>query len=390
MNALKAILFFACCLTVRGGSAGSKEPGSCPLVPQGRVQLFKDESPRMKMAEMDTEVVVSEESNYLDNQFYGTVSIGTPPRDFKVVFDTGSSDFWVPSAKSPHLASKLHKKYNSAKSCTHHPDNRPFSIRYATGSVKGFLSKDTLTLGGIAVDNITFGEVTHQPGMTFLAANFDGVFGLGWPEQMTVKGLQPPFFHMLKQANFQDCKISMYMTKSTDSTRLGHEKPSGEIIFGGSDKSKYREPMVRLPLVQPRKFWAVTMSKIKAGSYLIAQNVSAIIDTGTSLIIGPPAEIQALHAEMNGAKVHGSGEYMLNCTMLKYMPPVTLHFGNDTFVLWPDEYTIKLDQYKCMSGFMEMELPQPHKWILGDIFLPTVYTEYDCGNEEVAFAHLTE
>lgn len=91
------------------------------------------------------------------------------------MFDTGSSDLWLPSTKCHALMCTFHKKYDSTKSSTYKPNNRKFKIQYGDGSVKGFWSYDQIELGGKSLNHIKFGEVNYMEGLNYGPfQNFDG------------------------------------------------------------------------------------------------------------------------------------------------------------------------------------------------------------------------
>ncbi|GLE09612.1 hypothetical protein PINS_up021340 [Pythium insidiosum] len=103
-------------------------------------------------------------------QFYGSIELGEPAQTFRVIFDTGSSDIWVPSA-SCKTCSGLHR-YRAGASATHRDVTlvtsqpqaaEPFVLQYGSGAVKGHKMRETLRLGdAIELEDVIMGSVVEQ------------------------------------------------------------------------------------------------------------------------------------------------------------------------------------------------------------------------------------
>ena len=221
---------------------------------------------------------------------YSTISLGTPPQEFKVVLDTGSSNLWVPSADCGSIACFLHSTFDSSKSSTFKENGTSFEIRYGSGSLSGFVSQDVLRIGDITVQHQDFAEATSEPGLAFAFGQFDGILGLGY-DTISVDRVVPPFYNMFNQGLIDDPVFSFYLGDDNADDSDG----ASEAIFGGVDKDRYDGKLTYLPL-RRKAYWEVDFDSITFdGATAELENTGAILDTGTSLIALPSTLAELLY-----------------------------------------------------------------------------------------------
>ena len=105
------------------------------------------------------------QKDYGDIEYVGEIAIGTPLVNFSVIFDTGSSNLWVPSSTCDCSSSPgccTHQKYASSNSSTYTAVGTQYVLPYGSGTVEGIISQDNVNFGGLTIVGQQFGESTSE------------------------------------------------------------------------------------------------------------------------------------------------------------------------------------------------------------------------------------
>uniref|UniRef100_A0A8B9CVT4 Peptidase A1 domain-containing protein n=1 Tax=Anser brachyrhynchus TaxID=132585 RepID=A0A8B9CVT4_9AVES len=325
----------------------------------GRILLQQSPSPAAKY---HPTTATEPLANYMDVSYVGTISIGTPPQEFTVIFDTGSANLWVPSVYCSSRACTNHRRFDPARSSTYRGTTTSVATWYGTGSMVGVLGYDTVTVGNIQVQNQVFGLSQAEPGSFLAHAPFDGFLGLAFPN-ISSSGATPIFDNMMSQGLVSQDLFSIYLTPN--------KRNGSFVLFGGIDDTYFTGNLSWIPLTA-QSYWQIKVDRyitMYGRPIACPYGCQAIVDSGTSLLAGP------------------TRSYLVSCSFIRLLPDIVFVIAGTQFPLPPQAYILQEDG-SCMSGFEGYTLPTATSelWILGDIFLRHYYSVFDRANGMVGLA----
>ncbi|XP_069495855.1 pepsin A-like [Ambystoma mexicanum] len=309
-------------------------------------------------------------TNYMDTTYYGTISIGTPPQNFNVIFDSGSANLWVPSTSCTSSACSNHNEFNPSSSSTFQATSQSLSIGYGTGSMTGVLGYDTVQVGGLTVTNQVFG-LAYTEADFFSQMPFDGILGVAYPS-IASDGATPVFDNMWSQGLLSQDLFSVYLS--------ANEASGSVVIFGGYETSYYSGAMNWIPL-SSQGYWQITVDSVTMNGNVIACNggCQAIVDTGTSLIAGSSSGVANIQNAV-GAYQDSNGEYVVNCNSVGSLPDMVFNING---VQYPVPASAYINQNYCTLNVQQTPVDL---WILGDVFIREYYVVFDRTNNYVGLA----
>jgi cathepsin D len=323
--------------------------------------------------------------------YIGPVVVGG--QTFQVIYDTGSNLLWVPS-RNCGASCAPHETYSGPYT----PVNQNFKLTYGSGSASGSFVKAPVTLADASLSSFKMGLANNVEFSGYQSSQYDGLLGLAWPGlngDQNVASLVPSLYQAGQiPANL----FTMY---------LAADGSGGELSLGEIDESRYQGNMTWLPLVL-QEWWTVALTGLMVGDNAKVVSTSslgsqtAIIDSGTSLIVGPDDQIMNLMdtiQTVSGVPVYydsSSDLYAIYCSDVDSLPVITFTLmGSDKqqyhFTMPGATYVITSltnNPRVCVLSFQKSGSMSSGTvdWILGDPFLRTYYSVYDYQNARVGLA----
>ncbi|XP_068302671.1 aspartic proteinase 36-like [Pyrus communis] len=347
------------------------------------------------------------------------VKIGSPPREFYVLIDTGSEVFWV-SCSSCNVCPRftglgtpisLYDYDNSStagllpcsdrrcKHCSDGSNQCEYSISYMGGEeATGYFVSDEFSLDMIPVHSqgahgsstpIIFGCSTTVSGLLAKAKlSLNGILGLSQGplsvvSQLSSRGITPNVFsHCLK----------------------GDGDGGGILVLG-----EILEPsIVYTPLVPKKSYYAINLESIAVNGQILPIDPAAFrtsddrvtfVDTGTTLayFVEEAYEplVRAITSASNFVSPIISGEsqcYLIYTSLGKSFPSVTLNFAAAaSMTLTPQDYLLysgsQVGAAMWCLGFKKTQEASRGFTVLGDLVLRDKIVVYDLARQQLGWAN---
>ncbi|KAL7929268.1 aspartic peptidase domain-containing protein [Trichoderma chlorosporum] len=330
-----------------------------------------------------------------DLQWYGEVTVGTPPQTLTVVFDTGSSDLVIPSTQcdaNPGCTGLQHL-FDPDKSETFTSLNGPFTIEYATGTgvaasgnveIDGLVSRDVVAVAGLRVQDFQFGLIMNQSA-AFGVDPFDGIMGMGFSSGLTT-GSKTFLESLNSSGQISQAIYGLYLTPES----VGH----AEISLGGVDSSKLISEINYISVYPRTGQFNGTFEKVYVDN--MTANVSpnyAIYDSGTANIVAPKKDAEAIYAMISPdiVPVDTVGTYGIPCSKLNDIrSSISFMIGGHKYTIPGRELSVGpiSDQPQICQTLINSSGDDPKQslWVIGGSLLKYYYTVWDIGNTRFGLA----
>lgn len=298
-----------------------------------------------------------------DFSYFAQVKFGSKEKPLWMLIDTGAGTSWVMSSTCKSSACEKHGSYGPSDSDSYKDLGQGFSVAYGSGSVKGNKITDAISFAGMKFD-FQFG-VANETSDDFNYFPFDGILGLSM-----AGGETDNFIQVVKNSNQLSANIfCVYLNRAADGPN------TSEISFGSCNPAKYTGNFTYTAVGNETSDWAIPVDGIQYdGQKSGAAGKLAYIDTGTSYVFGPQADVAAFHKNIPGSTSEDGTTYKVPCDSNK---DVTYTFSGVSYVVSAKDWRSKPGaDGTCTSNIYGHEVV-PGAWLLGDVFLKNVYAVFD-------------
>lgn len=294
-------------------------------------------------------------------------------RLFRVMFDTGSCELWVAGTKSGFCEEHSCLDAPSEGSTGRTLYIEVSSRQYISGSVEGTVETLQVGIGDLRVEGQAVGVANRIEIPLFQQAEWDGIVGLAYPNaKVQESGIWPLMDTLMRSKALEQDLFTYYTNESF-----------GAITFGGVNYAHTAsKEALWVPLLEP-KYWTLQLVSVLVGDYPLTQPsprpVKAIIDTGTFLIYGPAAIMEAILTLLESP----------SCD-IESLPTLTFVFQGETelvdVALEPKDYVLRFETgagVECVTGLAADY--SSSDWTLGQVFLSSYVSVFDRKNDRIGF-----